>query len=91
MRFPSLLLTGTLIVSGSALAVDLKNGQTLHDENCQQCHHSEVYTRDDRRVTSMDALGAQVRRCEQTLELKWFDDQVDDVAGHLNQSYYHFK
>ena len=38
-------------------AADVENGADLHFENCTGCHQSEVYTRSDRRVTSLDLLG----------------------------------
>ena len=67
------------------------NGQTLVDQNCIQCHGSEIYTRPDRKVNSLDGLGRQVRRCETNLQLRWFDEDVEAVTGHLNRSYYRFK
>ena len=71
-------------------AADVENGADLHFENCTGCHQSEVYTRSDRRVTSLDLLGRQVRFCKDNLGLTWFDDEVDDVIAYLNQNYYHF-
>lgn len=81
----------TLIGSTSAMAdVDLNKGQALTDENCVRCHGNEVYTRDDRRVTSLPGLHKQVQRCEQMLGLTWFEDDINNVAGHLNQQFYKF-
>lgn len=65
--------------------------KALVDNHCIKCHGSEVYTRPDRKVTSRDGLERQVRRCETALELTWFDEDIADVAGYLNQQYYHFK
>jgi cytochrome c553 len=69
----------------------LGKAQTLVDVHCIKCHGSEVYTRSDRKVTSRDGLDRQVRRCETALELRWFDEDIAEVAGFLNQRYYHFK
>lgn len=80
----------TLVGVTSGQAADLDQGKTLMDENCVRCHGSEVYTRDDRRVTSLPGLDKQVRRCEQMLGLTWFDDDINNVSGHLNQQYYKF-
>jgi len=49
-----------------------------------------VYTRDNRNVTSLERLGTQVRFCKDTLELTWFEDEVEDVIEYLNKTYYHF-
>jgi cytochrome c553 len=67
------------------------NAQALMDQHCVQCHGSEVYTRKDRKVNSLDALGRQVRRCEFNLQLRWFDEDVQAVTDHLNRLYYRFK
>ncbi|MFZ5619795.1 MAG: c-type cytochrome [Pseudomonadota bacterium] len=75
----------------SASAADLKAGQALHDANCLKCHDSAVYTREDRRVGSLAGLRKQVIRCEQSLGLTWFDDQIDDVVHYLNATYYKFQ
>jgi len=76
--------------AGSALAVDIDNGNDLHFENCTGCHDSTAYTRDNRVVQSLARLGTQVRFCKDSLELTWFDDEIDDVIGYLNKEYYHF-
>jgi mono/diheme cytochrome c family protein len=85
------IATAALLVSVAVQAGDVKKGQALYDENCLKCHGSEVYTRADRRVNDLPALHKQVRFCEQNLGLTWFDDQIDDTASYLNQSFYHFK
>ncbi|WPL16926.1 Green heme protein [Thiorhodovibrio winogradskyi] len=72
-------------------ATDMAEAGTLFESNCTNCHGSEVYTRDDRRVASLSGLEAQVRRCETSLELQWFDEQVMAVTDLLNTRYYHFK
>lgn len=75
----------------AAGAADLKAGQALHDANCLKCHDSAVYTRENRRVGSLVGLRKQVVRCQQSLGLTWFDDQIDDVVQYLNATYYKFK
>jgi hypothetical protein len=42
-------------------------------------------------VTTRNGLDQQVQRCELSLGLKWFDDDIENVAAYLNQTYYHFK
>jgi hypothetical protein len=74
----------------SLAAADIENGDDLHFENCTGCHDSTAYTRDNRVVRSLPRLGAQVRFCRDNLGLTWFDDEVDDVMGYLNEKYYHF-
>jgi hypothetical protein len=85
-------ITVCLLAATSALpAADPAKGKALVAENCTKCHNDRVYTRADRRVTTREGLDAQVRRCESSLGLKWFDDDIEDVAAYLNQTYYHFQ
>lgn len=93
VRTLNILLLAGVASFGSAIvqATDLKAGQSLHDANCQKCHGSSVYTRPDHKVTSLDGLRKQVKRCELSLDLTWFDDQTEDVVQYLNSSYYKFK
>jgi hypothetical protein len=92
LLFTLSLMAGALqAAEGSAPAAQEGNGKSLFEANCIKCHGSEVYTRPDHKVTSRDGLDRQVRRCATALALPWFEDDVTDVAGYLNQQYYHFK
>jgi hypothetical protein len=42
-------------------------------------------------VESLDGLERQVRRCETTIGLRWFDEDIQDVVGYLNRHYYRFE
>jgi cytochrome c553 len=80
----------TLIIASTGQAADMDTGKSLVEKNCVRCHGSEVYTRNDRRITTLPGLHKQVRRCEQMLDLTWFDEDIDNVAGYLNHQYYKF-
>jgi len=91
-----ILLFLALTASAPALA-DASRGKALHEQYCIGCHANMtggkpelLYTRSDRRVRDLAGLRRQVRRCEQNLELKWFEDDIDSVVEFLNSSYYHF-
>jgi hypothetical protein len=66
-------------------------GKALVEINCTSCHGDDVYTRENRRITTPEGLRKQVGRCELSLGLKWFDDDIDAVTAYLNDNYYHFK
>ncbi|MDZ7753551.1 MAG: cytochrome c [Gammaproteobacteria bacterium] len=94
LRHPLLAVLLAATTVPVAMAAD---GKALHDANCMSCHESmmsgdpnDIYTRDNRRVTSLDGLEAQVRRCEHSLGLKWFDDEVAAVTDFLNDRFYKF-
>jgi hypothetical protein len=80
-----------VMTTGPLYAADTGHGKSLQQKNCMSCHDDGMYTRDNRRVSSLDGLQKQVMRCEQSLGLKWFDDDVTAVTEYLNTSYYHFK
>ncbi|MFN2349950.1 MAG: cytochrome c [Thioalkalivibrio sp.] len=85
------------LLFASPLHADPKRGESLHASNCVSCHVSMVggngsllYTRADRTVGSRDQLIAQVNRCESTLGLRWFEEDVTAVVEYLNSNYYKF-
>jgi len=86
--YAALLFLPVFVIS--AEAADIENGDDLHFENCTGCHQENIYTRENRNVRSMERLGLQVRFCKDSLELSWFDEDVDDVVEFLKQNYYHF-
>lgn len=96
-----LLLIGLLpaLASLSASAADnaLSAGKKLVDAHCISCHASSyggdgsgIYTREYRKVRSLNGLKAQVTNCNTMLNLKWFDDEEQQVVQYLNHTYYHF-
>jgi len=72
-------------------AADISHGKSLQQKNCMGCHDDGMYTRENRRVSSLDGLEKQVRRCEMALGLKWFDEDVAAVTEYLNTTYYNYK
>jgi hypothetical protein len=80
-----------VISSQPLLAIDISHGKLLQQQNCMSCHDDGMYTRENPRVTTHDALHSQVQRCETTLDLTWFPEDVDAVTDYLNQTYYKFK
>lgn len=90
----SLLATLTLLLSAAAMttqAANIKNGKKLQQKNCMSCHDDGMYTREDRFIKDLSGLRTQVQRCESTLGLTWFDEDVDDVTAYLNKQFYKFK
>lgn len=86
-----LFLALCLAVPGPVLATEEDQELVeLYQFNCLSCHGSEVYTRTDRKVSSLEGLKNQVQRCEQSLGLKWFQDDIDKMAIYLNTHYYKF-
>ena len=87
------VVLGFLLVAATALSLtaDPQKGKALVEKNCTRCHGSEVYTRPDRRVDSLDALRGQVEVCSQNAHTGWNDVKKADVVAYLNEAFYHFK
>lgn len=75
------------------------NGKKLFAKyECSSCHESKVggdgsaiFTRPNRRVTSTDNLIEQMVRCSGAIGATLTEQEKQDLAAHLNQTYYHFK
>jgi hypothetical protein len=93
----SLILLSSIASAEPYQSADAKAGQMLAEKNCVSCHAesfggdgSEIYTRESRKVKSSKGLVSQVRNCNTMLGLKWFEDEEQNVARYLNQTYYKF-
>jgi hypothetical protein len=93
------LLAFTCMGAGLCLAAgDPAEGRKLvAEKQCETCHSNKtpsdakaVYTRKDRKVTSLEKLKAQVALCNSELSLQMFPDEEEHVAAFLNAEYYHF-
>lgn len=84
------ILFSLLIPHFAVHAEEASQGKALYDANCTRCHGTDVMTRSDRRVQNMQQLDAQVRRCEQNLNLQWFDDDIENVTRYVNEHFYKF-
>jgi mono/diheme cytochrome c family protein len=71
-------------------AEDISLGKELHQDNCLECHKPELYERADRTVKTLKHLRSQVLFCAVNNDVKWFDEEIDDVTGYLNAFYYLF-
>ena len=90
----SLLATLTLLSSAAAMtthAADIKNVNSIQQKNCMICHDYGIYTRENRFIKYLPGLRTQVQRCESTLGLNLFDEDVDDVTDYLKNQFYKFK
>lgn len=86
----TLTLCTTQAFAKESDAQAIKHGKEIVQKDCTRCHGDEVYTRSDRRVKSLAALGKQVRRCKENVGAQLFDEDVNDVVKYLNSKYYKF-
>ena len=90
----TIIIFSWLFLSATAYAADnkssIKHGETVHQNHCLKCHTDSVYTRENRVVKSINALGKQVRVCRDNTNAPWFNEDTDAVINFLNKKYYRF-
>jgi len=85
------ILLFTALPMQSALPVDSAQGKKLHDANCVKCHSTSVYTRPDRKITSLAALNERVVGCTHAAQVTLTDDEQKSLVQYLNEQFYKFK
>ena len=86
-----LLATLSFPAAAALLPGNAANGKKLHEAHCQACHGTDLYTRMERRVKSVEGLMGQVNGCNQQLRKDFSRDAVNDLIRYLNETYYRFE
>lgn len=82
----------------SFVGADAAAGQSLHSKQCVNCHAQQyggpegenIYLRRNRTVKSAESLAQRITLCTSMLKLELFPEDELNIAGYLNQRYYHF-
>ena len=69
---------------------DSAAGKRLLDANCMRCHQTDIFTRKDRQVQSLDALKEQLASCTHMAEKDFSASETQDLLKYLNDQFYHF-
>ena len=85
-----LVAVGILLMAGAVPQAAAFDAADYHATQCMRCHDTSVYTREDRRITSLPALQTQVERCDAHLATKLFPEDIAALVDHLNDNYYKF-
>lgn len=87
------IVFGLLVLSPVVMA----QGKDLHDAACLECHASltagkptALYTRIDRKVTTLAGLQQRVKGCAIAADANWTDAERDSVVTYLKTTFYHF-
>ena len=84
----------SLLFSASVIAEEktsIAHGEQLHNDKCLACHTTQVYSRDDRRVKTLQALSNQVNNCMKgPAKAEWTEVETNSVIDYLNQKFYKF-
>ena len=82
------MMTLALVLGANPLQAD--EGKALYENNCTKCHGTEVFTRDDRGIKSLEGLKSRVKQCNNAVENKLSDDELQSIADYLNKNFYKF-
>lgn len=86
--YKKLLLLPLFFVSPFSFAEE-HPGKLLHIQvNCMRCHTSMPY--DVEKTKTYPALVSRIGQCNNGLKLGLFDDEIEDLADYVNQTYYHY-
>jgi len=91
------MFAATTLLASSTVFAETDEAMALHQSKCSGCHADRfggdadaIYTRSNRKVTSLTKLKGQVGFCAQMIGAQWFEDEIDSVTNFLNKKYYHF-
>lgn len=65
-------------------------GELLYSTHCIECHTTQMHWRAQRQARDWESLKGQVRRWQNTANLRWTETDITDVARHLNETIYQF-
>jgi hypothetical protein len=65
-------------------------GQLLYENQCTECHASQVHIRNYHKAENINAIRKWVEHWSQQLHLQWTSVEVEDVVIYLNQTFYNY-
>jgi mono/diheme cytochrome c family protein len=89
----ALLLALFWLFSAPVIAQDKvtrSRGELLYSTFCVSCHTTQAHWRDQRIVTDLNSLRAQVRRWQTNAGQNWSDADIEEVVNHLDRLYYKY-
>lgn len=90
-----LLMVVALFMAGAdasqaQVVAPANRGQLLYENHCRACHDQQVHWRQNKLAHDWNSLRAQVQRWQVVAKLGWRNEEVDQVARHLNDTIYRF-
>ena len=83
-----IVVTLPLAAAAQGLPQPGSRGQLLYGNHCIACHTTQMHWREKKLVTDWPSLKVQVRRWQGSAQLNWSEEDIDDVARFLNDTYY---
>jgi mono/diheme cytochrome c family protein len=96
--FKHLIAAGLLIGSVASVPAlaqpapgpGVSRGALLYATHCVACHNTQVHWRDAKVARDWAGLKAEVRRWQAADRLGWNEEDIGEVARHLNALYYRY-
>ena len=92
MKFGKRLLVAALAavsaVAHSQAPPVATRGELLYTTHCIGCHTTQMHWRNDRLAHDWESLKKQVNRWQGNAGLQWGEEDVTEVARHLNDTIY---
>jgi len=85
-----LVLLGNLTAANAEPGSNVTRGELLYSTHCVACHTARVHWRDKKLAKDWIGLKMQVRRWQGIEGLKWSEDDIAQVARHLNAQHYRY-
>lgn len=79
-----------LSAASTAEAADKERGRALYENHCVTCHTPKVHSRPNRIALSVDELRQIVVNWAKEENLRWADDDINDVVWYLNTTRYRY-
>ena len=84
------VLFGNFANAEAQLIHNAPRGELLYSTHCIACHSTQVHWREKKLVTDLASLQSEVQRWQGIAKLGWNNEDVEDVARHLNTIYYRY-
>lgn len=82
-----ILYSGLLLIQTAQAAPDSANGQKLFvNSPCD----TAALTTPTPKIKDIASLEKEVRQCDISRNINWYDDEIKDVVVYLNQTYHKF-
>jgi hypothetical protein len=79
-----------LALAAAPAAHAQSRGELLYATHCLECHTTQMHWRERKLATDWASLREQVRRWQAAALLDWSEQDVREVARHLNETIYRF-
>lgn len=85
---PALWLLASAAAAPALAQTTPSRGELLYANHCGECHGEQMHWRAHSVVADWPGLVSQVRRWQARALLNWGDEDIEEVARHLNDSIY---